>query len=68
VPRATVDVDVNVFVGDDALAEVFQTLSSLGVRIDPTEARVQNTRDGSSDSWRSGRSWTSPGCEAGSSR
>jgi hypothetical protein len=46
VPRATVDVDVNVFVGDDALPAVFQTLTSLGVRIDPNEARVQNERDG----------------------
>ena len=46
VPRATVDVDVNVFVGEDALDLVFRTLDSLGVRIDTSAARAQNARDG----------------------
>jgi len=46
VPRATVDVDVNVFVGEEALDLVFRTLESLGVHIDASEARLQNARDG----------------------
>jgi len=46
VPRATVDVDVNVFVGDEDLAAVFTALASLGVRFDADAARAQNERDG----------------------
>jgi hypothetical protein len=46
VPRATVDVDVNVFVGEEALDLVFRTLSSLGVQLETSTARAQNTRDG----------------------
>jgi hypothetical protein len=47
VPRATVDVDVNAFVeGEEALDAVFRTLTALGVRVDPSEARARNRRDG----------------------
>jgi hypothetical protein len=46
VPRATVDVDVNVFVGEEDLDAVFELLASLGVRIEAESARAQNARDG----------------------
>jgi hypothetical protein len=46
VPRATVDVDVNVFVGDQRLAEVFAALAGLGIPLDPAAARAQNAQQG----------------------
>ncbi len=46
VPRATIDVDVNVFVGEEDLDAVFEVLASIGVRIDAEAARAQNARDG----------------------
>src|SRR3990172_3283709 len=46
VPRATVDVDMNVFVGEEDLEAVFAVLTSIGVRIDAEAARAQNARDG----------------------
>jgi hypothetical protein len=46
VPRATVDVDVNVFVADRELQRVFEALAALGIPIDPQEARTQNARQG----------------------
>jgi len=46
VPRGTLDVDVNVFVGDDQLPRVVARLQSLGVEIDLEAARARVTRDG----------------------
>lgn len=46
VPRATVDVDLNVFVEPAAIGRVFSALSEVGARLDVTSARAQNTRDG----------------------
>ena len=46
VPRATVDVDVNVFVETEDLEPLFAALVSLGIRLDPVAARLQNERDG----------------------
>ncbi len=46
VPRATVDVDVNVFVADESLAEVFAVLEGLGVALDRGAALRQNAEQG----------------------
>ena len=46
VPRATVDVDVNVFVQAEQLGAVFAALRSLGIELDQEAAARQNTRDG----------------------
>ncbi|MCC6640365.1 MAG: hypothetical protein IT386_04265 [Deltaproteobacteria bacterium] len=46
VPRATIDVDVNIFVGEPGLSNVIDLLRTLGVRIDAEEARRQNEREG----------------------
>lgn len=46
VPRATVDVDVNVFVGNERLPEVFRALVAVGVAIDEPQARLQNEAQG----------------------
>lgn len=46
VPRATVDVDVNVFVTPENLLPVFAVLDSLGVQLDRAAAREQSARDG----------------------
>ncbi len=46
VPRATVDVDVNVFVGPERLGEVFRALESIGIEVDEEEARRANDRQG----------------------
>lgn len=40
IPRATNDVDVNVFVGVDALAPIFAALRSLGIEVDEGAART----------------------------
>jgi hypothetical protein len=46
VPRATVDVDVNVFVEAGELANVFDALASVGVRLNAESARAAAARDG----------------------
>lgn len=46
VPRATIDVDVNVFVSDDELDRVAVALGALGVALDVAAARVASERDG----------------------
>lgn len=46
VPRATVDVDVDVFLARDALGPLFRALESLGIRFDPEKAQQQTARDG----------------------
>lgn len=46
VPRATVDVDVNVFAADRELDSVFEVLASLGMPLDAAAARAQNARQG----------------------
>jgi hypothetical protein len=46
IPRATNDVDVNVFVGPDELAEVFGALRTLGITIDETAARAASEEQG----------------------
>lgn len=46
VPRATVDVDVNVFFRDEGLEAVFDALGALGMSIDREAARIQNARQG----------------------
>ena len=40
IPRATNDVDANVFVGPDALGPVFEAIRSLGIEIDEASARA----------------------------
>lgn len=45
-PRATVDVDVNVFVAPDNIDGVCRALSTLGIAVDEAAARVASTRDG----------------------
>lgn len=46
VPRATVDVDVNVFITGDRLPALIAALQDLGVRLSPDEAMARNARDG----------------------
>lgn len=46
IPRATNDVDVNVFVEADGLDQVFVVLRSLGVTIDDAAARAAAEREG----------------------
>ena len=46
VPRATVDVDVNVFVEDAALGDVLDALAEQGVSFDPSQARQENAARG----------------------
>ena len=46
VPRATVDVDVNVFVREDGAAAVFRALRSLGIALDEEAAAGAIERDG----------------------
>jgi len=46
VPRATVDVDVNVFVGEQGFAAVFRALRSLGIALDEEAAIATVERDG----------------------
>ncbi len=46
VPRATVDVDVNLFVADAALPRVFSILRDLGISLDEEEARARQLREG----------------------
>lgn len=46
VPRGTLDVDVNVFVGEDELPAVLSVLTTLGVEVDPATALAQTRRDG----------------------
>lgn len=46
VPRATIDVDVNVFVTQERLPEVFAALKSLSLPIDEEASTAANARDG----------------------
>lgn len=46
VPRATVDVDINVFVEPNALEGVFDALQDLGIELDRDEARHRNEQQG----------------------
>ncbi len=46
IPRATNDVDVNVFVGPNQLEPVFTALRSLGVVVDAAAARAAAEREG----------------------
>lgn len=46
IPRATNDVDVNVFVETDQLGDVFAALRSLGVVVDDVAARTAAEREG----------------------
>ena len=46
VPRTTVDVDVNVFVGEDRLEELFTALERAGALVDRGEARRNAARIG----------------------
>jgi hypothetical protein len=46
VPRGTADVDVNVFVPEDRLADAIAVLSALGIEIDPTAAAARVQREG----------------------
>jgi hypothetical protein len=46
IPRATLDVDVNVFVDETALEPVALALESLGVAIDRTQAALEAAREG----------------------
>lgn len=46
VPRATVDVDVDVFLTSDALEPLFRALRELGIAFDPDVAQQQTARNG----------------------
>jgi hypothetical protein len=46
VPRGTLDVDVNVFVGDDQIRDVVAALAGLGVAVDEPAALAAASRDG----------------------
>lgn len=46
IPRATNDVDVNVFVPNDRLGEVFTVLRSVGIAVDEDAARSAAEREG----------------------
>lgn len=46
VPRGTLDVDVNVFVGEDELSRVFRCLRRLGVEVEEDAALARAARDG----------------------
>jgi hypothetical protein len=46
VPRATVDVDVNVFLDASGLDAAFDALTQAGVEVDSAAARARNERDG----------------------
>lgn len=46
VPRGTVDVDVNVFVTEERLEQVFDILASLGIEVDRPRAAAQTQREG----------------------
>ena len=46
IPRATNDVDVNVFVPLDGLAPVFEALCALGIAVDEAATREDAARDG----------------------
>jgi hypothetical protein len=46
VPRATVDVDLNIFTEDDRLDEVVAALDELGISCDISEIRTQAEREG----------------------
>lgn len=46
IPRATNDVDVNVFVDPDQLGEVFKALGTLGIVIDEDAARAASAAEG----------------------
>lgn len=38
IPRATMDVDINVFVANDAVAPVFSALADVGIAVEPVSA------------------------------
>jgi hypothetical protein len=46
VPRGTADVDVNVFVPEDRLADAIAVLSAIGIEIDPIAAAARVQREG----------------------
>jgi hypothetical protein len=46
IPRATLDVDINVFVEDDELGTVADALSSLGIAADPERLKVESAAKG----------------------
>jgi hypothetical protein len=46
VPRGTADVDINVFVSEHRLEEVFVTLETLGIAINRPDAIARTERDG----------------------
>jgi hypothetical protein len=46
IPRATNDVDVNVFVESPALSTVFDALRTLGITVDDTAARAAADQEG----------------------
>lgn len=46
VPRGTADVDVNLFVAEDRIADVFAVLAGIGIEIDEVAASARAHRDG----------------------
>jgi hypothetical protein len=51
VPRATLDVDLNVFVEPEALAPVFEAFATLGIPVDPAVAQDSVQREGMFQAW-----------------
>jgi hypothetical protein len=46
IPRATLDVDINIFVEDDELSKVADALASLGIHADPERLRSESQAHG----------------------
>ena len=46
IPRATIAIDVNVFVTDDKLIAVFEAMESLGISLDRNRAAIEADTDG----------------------
>lgn len=53
-PRATLDVDLNLFVEPDALAPVFEVLHGLGASFDETQAQREASAEGLFVAWLDG--------------
>lgn len=51
IPRGTLDVDVNVFVGPERLDDVFSALTNIGASVEPELARHRAADEGMFEAW-----------------
>lgn len=51
VPRATLDVDLNIFVEPEGLGPVFDAFGTLGITVDPVAAQSSVEREGMFQAW-----------------